>query len=329
MKVIITGGAGFIGSHLAERLIKEQKIKSIIIIDHFQDGSIKNLRSFSKNKKIKIIKKNICNIRKNESVFKNAECVFHLAAIADIVPSIEKPFEYCNNNFIGTLRILEAMRHHKIKKIIFAASASCYGIPKKYPTNEKEKILTKYPYAFSKFISELAIIHWAEVYKINFISLRLFNVYGLRSRTTGAYGAVMGIFLKQKLSNKPLTLVGDGNQKRDFVNVTDVAEAFVKAFKSKIKNEIFNIGASKPIKIIELIKMLNCKFIKIKKRPGEPDITFANIYKARKYLKWQPRMSFEDGMNELIQNINYWDKAPLWNKKSINKSTKTWFKYLR
>ena len=292
MKIIITGGAGFIGSHLAERLTNDKKVTSIIILDHFKDGSFKNIKDFYKNRKIKIIKKDICNIKKNENFLKNTQCIFHLAAIADIVPSIENPFEYCQNNFIGTVKILEAMRYNKINKIIYAASSSCYGIPKKYPTDENEKISTKYPYAFSKYISELAIIHWSEVYKINYISLRLFNVYGLRSRTTGAYGAVMGVFLKQKLSKQPLTLVGDGHQKRDFINVTDVVEAFVKAFKSKIKNQIFNIGASKPRKIIELVKLLNSKYVKVKKRPGEPRVTFANILKAKKFLKWHPKINF-------------------------------------
>ena len=329
MKVIVTGGAGFIGSHLAERLLKEKKITSIIILDHFKDGSFANIKSFFKNKKIKVVKKNICNIKKNELIFKNVHCVFHLAAIADIVPSIENPFEYCNNNFTGTLKILEAMRYHNIKKIIYAASSSCYGIPKKYPTDEKENISTIYPYAFSKYVAELAIIHWAQVYKINYISLRLFNVYGLRSRTTGAYGAVMGIFLKQKLSNKPLTLVGDGQQKRDFINVIDVTEAFVMAFKSKRLNQIYNIGASNPIKIIELIKILKSKFVKIEKRPGEPQVTFANILKAKKYLNWSPKINFTNGINDLLKNIKYWKKAPLWNKQSISRSTKAWFKHLK
>ena len=328
MKIIITGGAGFIGSHLAERLINDKKVTSIIILDHFKDGSFKNIKDFYINRKIKIIKKDICNIKKNENFLKNTQCIFHLAAIADIVPSIENPFEYCQNNFIGTIKLLEAMRYNKINKIIYAASSSCYGIPKKYPTGENEKISTKYPYAFSKYISELAIIHWSKVYKINYISLRLFNVYGLRSRTTGAYGAVMGVFLKQKLSKQPLTLVGDGHQKRDFINVADVVEAFVKAFKCKIKNQIFNIGASNPIKILDLVKLLNSKYVKVKKRPGEPSITYANILKAKKFLKWQPKINFEKGVQELINNIYYWKDAPLWTKLSIKKETKSWFKFL-
>jgi UDP-glucose 4-epimerase len=328
-KVIVTGGAGFIGSHLVESLIKEHDISKIIIIDNFEDGNLKNINSFKKNYKIRIVKKDINTIKNNDRNFKKIDCVFHLAAIADIVPSIKNPFNYCNTNIMGTIKVLEAMRYNKIKKIIFAASSSCYGIPNKYPTDEKQKIDPKYPYAFSKYAAEQAIIHWSQVYKINYISLRLFNVYGLRSRTTGAYGAVMGVFLKQKIDNKPLTIVGSGYQQRDFINVKDVCDSFIKAFKSKINNNIYNIGSSKPKKILELAKLLKSKIIHIPKRPGEPFKTFANINKAIKYLNWKPKILFENGVQDLQKNINYWKYAPLWDKQKIKKATKEWFKYLK
>jgi len=328
-RVIITGGAGFIGSHLAEELIKEKNISKIIIIDNFNNGSYKNLSLFIKNYKIKIVKKNINKINKRDKNFKNIDCVFHLAAIADIVPSIINPLDYCNTNIMGTIKILEAMRFNNVKKIIFAASSSCYGIPSKYPTNEKQKIDPKYPYAFSKYVAEQAIIHWCQVYKMNYISLRLFNVYGLRSRTTGAYGAVMGVFLKQKIDNKPLTIVGTGYQQRDFINVKDVCNAFLKAYKSKNYDNVYNIGSSKPKKILELAKLLGSKIIHIPKRPGEPFKTFANINKAIKYLNWEPKILFNHGVKELLKNINYWKYAPLWNKQKIKKATKEWFKYLK
>jgi len=328
-KVIVTGGAGFIGSHLVESLIKEDDISEIIIIDNFKDGNFKNINSLKKNFKIKIVKKDINTIKNNDKNFKNIDCVFHLAAIADIVPSIIKPLEYCYTNIIGTIKILEAIRYNKIKKIIFSASSSCYGIPQKYPTDELAKIDPQYPYAFSKYLGEQAIIHWSKIYKINYISLRLFNVYGTRSRTTGAYGAVMGVFLKQKLCNKPLTIVGSGLQERDFVNVKDVCNAFVKAFKSKKNNKIYNIGSSKPKSILELAKLLKSKITYIPKRPGEPFKTFANINKVKKELNWKPQVSFVDGVQELLDNISYWNNAPLWNKSKIKIATKDWFKYLK
>jgi len=191
------------------------------------------------------------------------------------------------------------------------------------------KIDLQYPYAFSKYLGEQAIIHWSKIYKINYISLRLFNVYGTRSRTTGAYGAVMGVFLKQKISKKPLTIVGSGLQTRDFVNVRDVCSAFIKAFKTKKSNKIYNIGSSKPKSILDLAKLLKSKFVYVPKRPGEPFKTYANIKKVKKDLNWKPQVSFVDGVQELLNNISYWNKAPLWNKSKIKKATKDWFRYLK
>tara|TARA_B100001250_G_C19795124_1_gene788359 strand:- start:1144 stop:2130 length:987 start_codon:yes stop_codon:yes gene_type:complete len=327
MKVIVTGGAGFIGSHLVDRLLKDKKIKSIVILDILKAGK-RNINHLSKNKKVYVYKKDVAKVKKNDKFFKNADCVFHLAAIADIVPSITDPSDYYNTNVTGTVNILEAMRNNNVKNIVYAASSSCYGIPKNYPTTENEKIQLKFPYALTKYIAEETIIHWAEVYKIKFISLRLFNVFGLRSRTSGAYGAVMGVFLKQKLSNKPLTIVGNGNQTRDFINVKDVVEAFYKSMKIKNKNHIINIGSSRPVKVKKLAQMISNKFTFVPKRPGEPDKSHANINKAKKILNWRPKITFENGVKELLKNIHFWKHAPLWDKKSITKATKKWFDQL-
>ena len=328
MKVIVTGGASFIGSHLVE-LLSKRKIKKIIILDHLQDGSLKNIKNILKSKKV-ILKK--VDIRKNEKIlrlFNNIDCVFHLAAMSDIVPSITDPKNYLETNIMGTMNILEAMRKNKVNKIIYAASSSCYGIPKKYPTKENEMINPKYPYAFSKNIGEQMIKHWSNVYNLNYISLRLFNVYGTRSRTHGAYGAALGVFLKQKLSNHPFTIVGNGEQKRDFVNVKDVAEAFYKALKSNKKNKTYNVGSGSPISVNKLVSLLEGKKVFIPKRPGEPDITHANVDLIKNELKWKPKISIQDGIKEVLANINYWKKSPLWTRNKIKKATKNWFKYLK
>ena len=206
-----------------------------------------------KSKKLNF-KKNINNFRSILPSFKNVDVVVHLAALSDIVPSINDPKNYINTNIIGTMNVLEAMRFHDVKKIVYSASSSCYGIPKNYPTKENNKIDTRYPYSFSKNIAEQLIQHWSKVYNINFISLRLFNVYGTRSRTHGAYGAALGVFLRQKIANQPFTVVGNGNQKRDFIYVSDVCEAFYKAIKSKKKNFILNIGSGKPQSVNTLFK---------------------------------------------------------------------------
>ena len=329
MRVLITGGAGFIGSHLVDFLIKKKDIKKIVIIDNIEDGSLKNLQSSNKSKKFEFFKRDIKSFKNIEPILKGIDVVFHLAALSDVVPSIEEPIEYLNTNIMGTVNLLEAMRKNNVKKIIYAASSSCYGIPKKYPTNENAEINPLYPYSFSKNIGEQTSQHWSNTYNIDFVSLRLFNVYGTRSRTNSAYGAALGVFLKQKLSNHPFTVIGNGKQKRDFIYVSDVVEAFYLSINKKVKNVILNIGSGKPRSVLEMIKILEGRKIFIPKRPGEPEITHANIKKTKSILKWKPKISLEQGLKTVLKNIFYWKKAPLWTKSKIKLATKNWFKYLK
>ncbi len=325
-KVLITGGAGFIGSHVSELLLN--KGYKIIIIDNFATGRLENLKKLNKSK-IKIINADVSDYNKIEKNFKNIEYVFHLAALADIVPSIEEPDKYFKSNVTGTLNILKASKKHNVKKVIYAASASCYGIVRKFPTNENEKIITEYPYALTKNLGEQLLVHWSKVFKLSTISLRLFNVYGLRSRTTGAYGAMFGVFLAQKMNKKPLTIVGNGKQTRDFTYVSDVANAFYKAATSKIFHEIFNVGTGKPTSVNFIAKKLGGEIVKIPKRPGEPDKSQADIKKIKKYLKWKPSISIDQGIKIMLDNIKDWKKAPVWTPKKIKVKTKKWFKYLK
>lgn len=264
----------------------------------------------------------------NENIFKEVDYVFHFAGIGDIVPSIENPEKYISNNVIGTLRILECVRHSKIKKFVYAASSSCYGIAKT-PTDEKHPINPLYPYAISKQQGAELVQKWFDIYNIPTNIICIFNAYGPRSKTSGAYGAVFGTFLKQKLANKSFTVVGDGNQKRDFVYVVDLVEAFYLSSKSNLVGEVFNVGSGKPQTINYLIELLGGgKKIFLPERPGEPSITFANINKIKNCLNWVPKTSFEQGVQEMLKNIRYWENAPLWDKKSIEKVTKDWYRYL-
>ena len=323
-KYIITGGAGFIGSHLVEILTRNNK--NVVVLDNLSTGRIENLKPFLK--KIKFIKCDISKKGRWQNEFRGKCYIFHFAALADIVPSIQDPEKYYNSNVNGTLNLLQACRNAKVLKFLYSASSSCYGIPKKYPTTEDEKINTLYPYALTKKMGEDLIIHWSKLYNFPFISLRLFNVYGTRSRTSGTYGAMFGVFLAQKLHGKPFTIVGNGEQTRDFTYVTDVIDAFLKAAESKIVNEIFNIGSGETVSINKIIKLLGGNKVFIKKRPGEPDCTFANISKVKKLIKWKPKIKIEKGIEYLIKDINYWKKAPIWTPKKINKATKLWFKYI-
>jgi UDP-glucose 4-epimerase len=245
------------------------------------------------------------------------------------VPSIENPKNYYDCNVTGTFNILESSRASGVKKIIYAASSTCYGIPDNYPTKEKADIRPQFPYALTKYMGEELIMHWSQTYNIPAISLRLFNVYGPRSRTSGAYGAVFGVFLAQKLAEKPYTIVGDGKQTRDFTFVSDIAAAFVAAAEADISGEIINIGSDNTYSVNRLVELLDGgEAVNIPKRPGEPDCTWADISKAMKLLNWKPKISLEVGVSIVLDNIDFWREAPLWTPNTIADATKKWFKYL-
>ncbi len=324
--ILITGGAGFIGSHLVDRLLEDGH--SVTVIDNFSTGRPENLEHQKNNRNLRLVEEDISVFEAIKQYFENVEVVFHLAALADIVPSIVNPTGYYRSNVTGTFSVAEACRVLGVKKLVYAASSSCYGIADVYPTAEVSKISPEYPYALTKYLGEKIILHWAKVYKLPVISLRLFNVYGPRSRTSGTYGAVFGVFLAQKLNNKPFTVVGDGNQKRDFIYVSDVVEAFIKAAYSDVKNEIFNVGSGNPQSVNTLISLLGGGKVTISKRPGEPDCTWADISKIRGALGWQPKVSFEEGIKKMLENIDYWRDAPVWTPGTIEQATREWFKYL-
>ena len=324
---LVTGGAGFLGSHVVDLLLKNNK--KVKVIDNLSSGSLKNLLQHKNNKNFLFKKLDIRNIRSNEIFLKNCFKIIHLAGIGDIVPSINHPKKYFEVNVNGTLNLLEYFRNKKIKKFVYAASSSCYG-KAKFPTKEENRISTLHPYALSKYMGEQLCIHWHNIYNFPLNSIRIFNAYGTRSKTSGAYGAVIGVFLKQMLMNKPLTVVGNGKQKRDFLYVTDVAEAFYKASNTKLNGKIWNLGFGKAYSVNKLIEKLKYKKkIFIPNRPGEPEVTLADISKIKKNLKWKPKISFDHGMKIILKNINYWKQAPLWSKNSIKKATKNWFKYIK
>lgn len=326
MKCLVTGGAGFIGSNLVEKLIKLRH--EVIVLDDLSTGRLSNLNKLISQ--ITFYKVDITNKKKLlDYYFSKVDWVFHLAGLADIVPSIENPEKYFNSNVVGTLNVLEKARKANIKKFIYAASASCYGIPDQYPTKEESKIQLEYPYALTKNLGELLVLHWAKVYKMPNISLRFFNVYGPKSRTTGAYGAVFGVFLAQKLAKKPLTVVGDGKQTRDFIHVYDLVDAIILIAKKGKRNQIFNIASGKETSVNKIAKIIGGEIINIPKRPGEPNRSLGNIKRLEKQLKWKPKISINKGVKMMLNIIENWKDAPVWTPKKIDRATKVWFKYLK
>jgi len=322
---VVTGGAGFIGSHMVDLLVNRGF--QVRVIDSLIGGRELNLAHHQGNGDVTLDTRDIRELAPDDALFTGAKYVFHFAGIGDIVPSIEQPMEYMSANVMGTVHVLEAARSAGVDKVVYAASSSCYGLAET-PTKEDHPIQPTYPYALSKYQGEQAVFHWGKVYGLPVNSIRIFNAYGTRSRTSGAYGAVFGVFLRQKLANAAYTVVGDGEQTRDFLYVTDVAEACWSAADTDITGEVFNLGAGKPQSVNRLVELLGGEVTYIPKRPGEPDCTWADITKLTSLLGWSQKVPFEDGVQRILENIEYWKDAPLWDPDSIATATKTWFKYM-
>jgi len=326
MRVLVTGGAGFIGSHLVERLLNDGH--EVHVLDNFSTGRRENLSHLKGHVRFSIQEGDVTDTQTVAKALVDIEWVFHLAALADIVPSIVNPMAYYQANVSGTATLLEGARNAGIKRLIYAASSSCYGIPDIYPTPESADIRPQYPYALTKFLGEQLVMHWAQTYGMPVVSLRLFNVYGPRARTSGTYGAVFGVFLAQKLQGKPFTVIGDGSQTRDFTFVTDVVNAFVKAVESDRSGEVFNVGSGGTYSVNRLVELLGGPMVAIPKRPGEPDCTFADIQKVKRMLGWFPKVKFEEGVRLMLDHIGSWEGAPVWDPASIATASADWFRYL-
>ena len=324
---IVTGGAGFIGGHMVDLLVAEGF--SVRVIDNLVGGRLQNLEHHKDNSGVTVDTRDVRMLASSDPFWQGADYVFHFAGIGDIVPSIDRPIDYMSANVMGTVHALEGARHAKVKKFVYAASSSCYGMTEELPTTESAPIRPEYPYALSKYQGEQAVLHWGNVYKLPVNVIRIFNAYGTRSKTSGAYGAVFGVFLAQKLANKPFTVVGDGSQRRDFLFVTDVARAFFLAATTSKVNEIYNLGAGNPQTVNRLVELLGGPVITLPKRPGEPECTWADITKITRDLGWKQQVSIEDGVAQMLAQIDYWRNAPVWDPASIEKATKNWFDFLK
>ena len=322
---MVTGGAGFIGSHMVDLLVARGY--AVRIIDNLVGGREANIAHHVGQADVTFRNSDIRSYLPGSDFFEGVDYVFHFAGIGDIVPSIERPMEYMSANVQGTVHMLECARAAGVKKFVYAASSSCYGLAAT-PTREDHVIVPEHPYALSKYQGEQAVFHWHRVYRLPVNSIRIFNAYGTRSRTSGAYGAVFGVFLKQKLAGKPFTVVDNGQQTRDFLYVTDVADAFLRAAETEKAGEVWNLGAGNPQSVNRLVELLGGPVVHLPKRPGEPDCTHADISKITRDLGWRQNVTFEEGVSRILANIDYWRDAPLWDEASIAKATKTWFDVL-
>jgi UDP-glucose 4-epimerase len=324
---LVTGGAGFIGSHLTDRLLSSGR--AVRVLDNMASGNPRNLEQHKGNPSLEVRMGDVADPDTMASAMKGVDRVFHLAALADIVPSIQNPEGYFRSNVVGTFTVLQAARAAKISRIVYVASSSCYGIPDTYPTPEMSEIRPQYPYALTKWLGECQVMHWAQVYGLPALSLRFFNIYGPRARTNGTYGAVFGVFLAQLLAGKPLTIVGDGEQTRDFTYVSDAVDALICAAESHKVGLCLNVGSDNPVSVNTLVKLLRAPAtVNIPKRPGEPDCTFADTTRIKAELGWTSRVPIEEGVENMLRAIDYWRDAPVWTPESIAEATKDWFTYL-
>jgi UDP-glucose 4-epimerase len=326
-RFVVTGGAGFIGSHLVDLLLSRGH--DVVALDNFATGREKNLAEAQSSPRFSLVRADVADDGDAlVTAFAGADGVFHLAGLADIVPSIERPGDYYRANVHGTFRVCEAVRAAGVRKLVYAASSSCYGIPDVFPTPETAEVRPQYPYALTKELGERIVLHWGLVYGIPAVSLRLFNVFGPRSRTSGTYGAVFGVFLAQKLAGKPMTVVGDGTQTRDFTYVADVAAAFAAAMDSPVANLVMNVGSGGTYSVNRLVELLGGEVVHIPKRPGEPDCTFADVSRISERLGWHAQTSLDAGVARMLERIDDWRDAPVWDSESIATATRSWFTHL-
>lgn len=299
---------------------------NVTVLDNFSTGRMSNLEHVLD--KINVIDSDLSIKNGWEKHFEGVDWVIHLAALADIVPSIKSPETYMNSNVTGTMNVLQASTKHGVKRFVYAASSSCYGLATTFPTPETAEISPQYPYALSKHMGEQLVLHWSKVYGLPALSLRFFNVYGPRSRTSGTYGAMFGVFLAQKLAKKPFTIVGNGEQTRDFTFVTDVADVVVLAAKSHLSAKCYNVGSGRTISVNQIVHLLGGDHTYIPKRPGEPDCTFADTTLIERDMNWKAKIVIEDGVNLVLEQISYWKEAIVWTPETISKATEDWFRFL-
>ncbi|MDO8600858.1 MAG: NAD-dependent epimerase/dehydratase family protein [bacterium] len=292
-KVIVTGGAGFIGSHVQDALV--EKGYDVHVVDNFSTGKKENIHPAAT-----LHEMDIRDFKKIAPLFNGARFVFHLAAFPRVEPSIQDPITSHDMNLNGTLNVLQAAKDAKVEKVIYSASSAVYGNPDSFPTSENAPVNPMSPYGLQKYVGELYCRLFSFLYGIQTVSLRYFNVYGRRQSEEGAYALVIGRFLKEKRGGRPLPIVPDGNQSRDFVHVRDVVRANLLAMESDRvgKGEVINIGSGKNYSVNEIASFIGGPTVFVEPRV-EPKKTLADISRAKELLGWEPSVRFEDGIAEL------------------------------
>ena len=291
MKYVVVGGAGFIGSHIVDKLVEQNH--EVIIIDNLSTGKMENVNPKASVEYIDISNVNECP--NMVEIMSGADALFLLAAKARVQPSIENPVEYETNNTIGTLNVLKCASDAGVRRVVYSASSSAYGNTEKLPSKESDPVNPLSPYGAQKYYGEVMCKMFSEVYGLETVSLRYFNIYGERQNVGGAYAMVIGIFVDQLLNGKPMTIRGDGEQRRDFTYVGDVVNANILASQSENvgNGEVINIGNGDNRSINDIADMIGGE--RIHREPViEPKETLADNSLAEKLLGWKPTQNIED-----------------------------------
>lgn len=300
-KIVVTGGAGFIGSHLTDKLLDlGYKVR---VIDNF--CIFKNPKEFFyKNPKAEYYKYDIRNLNLLTKAFKDADTVFHLAALARIQPSLKNPGLYQEVNALGTMNVLLAAKRAGVRRVIYSSTSSIYGLKNKPPVKEEMMPDPLNPYAATKLAGEYYCKIFSSAFGLETVILRYFNVYGPRQPDVGSYTPVIARFLEQLSKGTPMTIIGDGRQTRSFTYVNDVIKANILAMKSKKvgQGEIINIGSIKKYNINQLAEYIGGKVVYVPPRPAEVRHSSADISKAKKLLGWKPSIDLEQGLNQLTMS---------------------------
>lgn len=301
MKILVTGGAGFIGSHLVDALVEQNH--NVIIIDNFSTGSIKNLEKSKTKVKILKISLSIEKVLKRiPKILKDTDYIFHLAALPRIERSIDDPIGTHQANVEGTIVALELARQLKVKRFLFISSSSVYGIQKRLPLFESLQPNPQNPYAYQKLMGEYYSKIYSQTYNLEIIIFRLFNVYGPRMFSKGSYKLVFTKWLEQIKNKQSLTIYGKGDQTRDFTYITDVVRGLILGMTTKLRRpfEILNLGGGQQKSIREMAKLFKSNVQFLPPRPYEEKFKEADINKAKKLLKWRPITSIDEGIKKLL-----------------------------
>jgi UDP-glucose 4-epimerase len=291
--MLVTGGAGFIGSHLVERL--RALGHNVRVLDNLSQGRLEWVHPSAEFIEGDITQLSLCR-RACEGV----AGVFHLAAMSKVAPSIDK-FEFCTEqNIIGTQNLLIAARDAKVRKVVYSGSSTYYGNGAP-PQSESALPNCLNPYAVSKYVGEQFCEIFTSLYRLPTVTLRYFNVYGPRQPAVGAYALVLGIFLDQWRRGEPLTIHGDGSQRRDFIHVSDVVEANLAAYASDVEGTVMNVGSGTTISIREMAGMISPRQVLLPRRAGDAEVTLADISRIRRLLQWEPKISFAEGLKQLLE----------------------------